>query len=283
MASIQCAIELHDGVSPVLQEMSFALDQFAGQMVRFGEEMGSIAPDVEGISLFASALGELTVEAQGAFGVLDTVLAVSEQIAAVFSQDMFQPFVDSVVVVTVEVEALFGKMGDRINGVFQRVSGDAAAVAARLPRYFAGPLGEIARMFAAMAASARASMNSIAGSARAAMSAVSAVNHAARAAPQAVSVRSGGVAVGAMALSVPSSEENMISVMAMPDIETLSLRGPTAYLGDMPEAAAPQTTVAVTVHNENHIASDVDAAAVLREMEVRLAEAVASSVEGVYL
>jgi len=296
MASIQCSIELHDGVSPVLREMSFALDQFAGQMVRFGEEMGSIAPDAAGVSLFAAALGELRAEAHGAFGMLDAVLGVSEQIVGVFSRDMFRPLVDGAVVATVEIEALFEGMSGQIHEVFQRMGRDTAILAAGLPRYFAGPLGEITRMFSAMAASARASMNSIAGSARAAMSAVSAVNHADRAAPQSVSVQSGGGAVPLMA--TPSLEtfhllepqdvsirsgEDMVSLMAVPSQEALSLPGPEVYWGGVSGMVEPQTTVAVTVYNENHIASDIDAEAVLREMEVRLADAVASSAEGVYL
>jgi len=268
MASIQCSIELHDGVSPVLQDMALALDQFAGRMVRFGEDMGAIAPDVTGVSLFASALGELTAEAEGAFGVLGAVLEAGKQIAEVFAQDMFQPLVDSAAVATVQIEVLFGEMSGAINGVFQRIGRDTAALAVSLPRYFVGPLGEIAQMFATMAASARASMNSIAGSARAALAAVTAVNHAARTAPRTVSIQSGG---------------DVVSIMAMPGAQALHLPEPAVFLGGAPEPAVLPTTVTVTVHNENHIASEVDAEAVLREMEVRLADAVASSMEGVYL
>ena len=43
-----------------------------------------------------------------------------------------------------------------------------------------------------------------------------------------------------------------------------------------------QTVVTVSVQNENHIAQDVNVDAVLREMEIRICDAIASSVEGVY-
>ena len=68
----------------------------------------------------------------------------------------------------------------------------------------------------------------------------------------------------------------------MPDREALRLPEPEVFLQAGPRTDLPPTAVSVTVHNENHIASEVDAEAVLREMEVRLADAVASSMEGVY-
>jgi len=54
------------------------------------------------------------------------------------------------------------------------------------------------------------------------------------------------------------------------------------YLSGAPKAVAAAPVVTVAVHNENHIGSEVDVEAVLREVEVRLVEAVASSMEGVY-
>jgi len=195
--------------------MSLSLERFGGRMMRFGDEMGAIGPDVA---------------------------------------------------------EMFRRMEVEIGGTFRRIERDAAGLAVRLPRYFDGPLAEIARMFAAMAGSARASLNSVAASARAALVAVAAVNTAS-ASVQPVAARGGVETVGLMAVSGP---------LEVSGRDALCLPEPSAYWGAGFGAGALPVTVAVTVQNENHIASAVDAEAVLREMEVRLADAVASSVEGVY-
>ena len=92
MASIQCAIELYDGVSPVLKEMGLALESFSGRLIQFGEEMGAVSPDVEGILGFREALGGLADEGQRAYEVLANVLASSKGLSDVFSEDFFAPF-----------------------------------------------------------------------------------------------------------------------------------------------------------------------------------------------
>lgn len=274
VATIQCAIELQDGVSPVLRDMGFALEQFSGRMVRFGEEMGDLAPDMAGIDRFGSALGGLAGQTEGAVLALDGVLDAGERITEAF-----------------------GRMGDEVAQTFGQVERDAALTAARLPWYFAGPLGEIAGMFAGMAGSARASMSSVALNARAAMAAVSAVNlvESAEVARSAVAKGPGLGSVGfasatvveAPAIEMPtialwSSPEAMAGAVGVPDREVLRLPEPEVYLSGASGVRMMAAPVTVTVQNENYIGSEVDAEAVLREMELRLADAVASSMEGVY-
>ena len=286
MASIQCAIALYDGVSPVLRDMGFALDRFSGRMIRFGEEMESVVPEMEGVALFGSALGELTGEAERAFGVLGAVLSAGEEIAGVFSQDVFLPLTDGAALATGRVEELFGEMGGEIEGTFRSLDRGATVVAAQLPRHFAGPLGQVAGMFASMAASAMASMERVAGSARAAVGAVSAVSASAGVSGSVIApLQSGGGAVSLFGMPeqmVASLPEPELRVFAVPDREALRLPEPEVYLRGAVGAQALPPVVSVTVHNENYITSEVDVEAVLREMELRLAEAVASSMEGVY-
>ena len=215
---------------------------------RFGDRMSALAPDMEGVALFGSALGDLTAYAEGAYGALHTVITASETVIGAFD-----------------------RMGDEVAGTYQHIGEGAADLGTRLPGYFRGPLREIAGMFASMAASARASMNGIAASARTALQAVSAVSTA-----------SGAVGMSAPGRPQMLSVGNSVSLLSTPDREALRLPEPQIFLSGASGAVALQTTVAVTVQNENHISSEVDAETVLREMEVRLADAVASSMEGVY-
>jgi len=284
--------------------MGLALERVSGQMMRFGEEMGAIAPDVEGLAVFGSALGDLVAEGWEALESLTSVLELGAGIAQIFSQDVFSPLSEGAALAVGHVEALFDRMGGEIERTFHAIGQDAVVLGASLPGYFAGPLREIAGMFVAMAASARASMNSVAGSANAALQAVSAVSGAAGGGSVSASLQqSGGSAVSVLAASegeglgivepqmhlLAASDfegaylsEPEMSLFAMPDREVLSLPEPEVYLSNAPSVMTPPPAVAVTVYNENYIGSEVDVEAVLREMEVRLVDAVASSMEGVY-
>ena len=268
MASIQCSIELHDGVSPVLQDMAIALNNFSGQMTEFAGEMGALSPDAAGIALFGSALSSLVTEAEGAVHVLQDVRAVSEGIQAVFAENVFAPMVTGAENAVEEIGGLFSHLKTEVTGTFTGLEGHITAFAASLPGHFAGPLGEVAGLFRGMAMQAQGAMNAISASARTALGSVSAVN-------QAASVRVSAPARAAEGLAP-------IMRMSVPDRAGLSLPEPAVFLRS--SVAAPQQPVAmsVTVQNENHIASEVDVELVLREMEVRLCDAVASSMEGVH-
>jgi len=258
VATIQTSIELYDGVSPVLRDMGYALERFSGQMTDFGADMAAITPDTAGIALFSAALGGLKGYAIGTHMALDTVLTASQSVITAFDH-----------------------MGEEIDSTFQGIGQTASDLGARLPQYFAGPLIEIAGMFAAMAQSAIASLNSIANSACVAL-------HATQAAASAAVTLQATQAVGAVAVSQSpvllsnSSAGVSTTNFAMPNSTELSLPAPQVYLSSSSHTIAPPATVSVTVQNENYINSEVDAEAVLREMEHRLVDAVASSMEGVY-
>ena len=88
-------------------------------------------------------------------------------------------------------------------------------------------------------------------------------------------------------LAVPEWEavrlsEPELSAFSLPDREGLLLPEPEVYLSGAPREVASAPVVTVSVRNENYIGAEVDVETVLREMEIRLAEAVASSMEGVY-
>ncbi|MCL2843319.1 MAG: hypothetical protein FWE28_07645 [Oscillospiraceae bacterium] len=297
MASIQCSIELYDGVSPVLQEMAVALENFSGRMVQFSEEMGALSPDAEGIALFGSALGGLVTEAEGAFGVMEALRVAAEGLREIFGQDMFLPLTMGAAVAVEEVGGLFGQLENEVSATMLRMEGQIAAVAAGLPRHFAGPIAEIAGMFQGLAATAQATMNAISASASRALGAVNAVSQAS-AEVRAVPMSAGGgvsplavhggvvslslepvVSVGPLALDGGFTP---VETLAVPEWETFSLPEPQVLLQGGTGAVPPPVTVEVMVQNENHIAAEVDVEAVLQEMEVRLCDAVASSMEGVY-
>jgi len=267
LASIQCAIELYDGVSPVLSEMALSLDNFSGQFTQFAEEMGGLTPDIEGLVLFGGALESLAVEAEGAYGIMSALLSAGEGILEVFSAEIFTPLTEGAMYATGEITDLFGTMGSGITEIWDGIGRHAAEIAGSIPSHFAGPLAQVTGMFQSMAASARAALNSITSSARAAMNMANQVSNAAQAAPRLMSAGGGS---------------EVVSLLSIPNREALTLPDPEIYWSPK-EVDAPQaTTVNVSVQNENHIARDVDVEAVLREMEERLCDAVASSIEGVY-
>lgn len=297
LASIQCSIELYDGVSPVLQEMAVALESFSGRMVQFSEEMGALTPDAEGIALFGAALGGLAAEAEGAFGVMEALLLAAEGLQGVFEQDIFLPLTTGAMVAVEEVGGLFGQLEAEVAAIMLQMEGKIGATAAGLPGLFAGPIGQIAGMFQGLAASAQAAMNAISASAGRALGAVTAVGQASAG----VSARSMSVGGGVSPLAVDGGMAALalepvvvmsplevdggfapMEMLAVPEWEDLSLPEPQVFLQDSVGAMAPPVTVDVRVQNENHIAADVDVEAVLQEMEVRLCDAVASSMEGVY-
>ena len=292
MASIQCAIELHDGVTPVLREIAAGLEGFGGRLTRFGEEMGALTPDTEGLAHFGGALNTLTHEAEGANSVMRALLDTSVGITRVFSEDVFLPLTTGAAAAVTEIEGIvraakqsaeeltpvftgttaevaarFDEMGAQISRTFDDLGRQAAETAGGLPGHFAGPLAQIAAMFHAMAASARAAMDSIMASARNAVSAMNQVSSAA-ARPQISAFSAGGT--------------ETVTLFGTPSRETLTLPDPEMYGVREPATPMPPPTVTVTVQNENHIAHDVDVEMVLREMETRICDAVASSVEGVY-
>ena len=266
MASIQCAIELYDGVSPVLQEMALSLDNFSGQFTGFAEEMDALTPDMEGFALFGGALETLAAEAEGAYGVMRALLSAGEELLDVFSTEIFTPLTDGAAYAAVEITDRFDSMGAQVIETFDGVGSHALDVAGRLPGYFAGPLAQVAGMFHSMAASARAALNTITNSARAAINMVNQASNAAQAAPRLMSV----------------GESGTVSLFGVPNREALTLPDPETHWTQTSAPIASPMTVTVSVQNENHIARHVDVEAVLREMETRICDAVASSVEGVY-
>ncbi|MCL2828356.1 MAG: hypothetical protein FWD99_06415 [Oscillospiraceae bacterium] len=309
MASIQCAIELYDGVSPVLREMVVSLEGVSGRFTQFANEMGAFAPDSAGLEVFGQAFSRLAGEAEGAAAVLSEILTVSQGISGVFSEDVFLPLVGGAGIAVAgiaEIEAaaersaagmplvfapalmqvtgLFEEMSGQVQGTFAQVGRDAAAVAGRLPGHFAGPLAQISGMFSAMAASARASMESIAGSAAAAVRAVNQVSAAASRASAAPMVVNQASTAASQASVLPMEVNGGGGVVPMAMIQPMGLElpEPEVYWSREIQPMGMPPAVTVTVHNENHISSEADVEAVLRTLEMRLSDAVVSSVEGVY-
>jgi len=268
LASIACAIELYDGVSPVLSEMALSLDNFSGQFIHFAEEMSELTPDIEGLTLFGGALETLAAEAEGAYGVMSALLTAGEGLLDVFSTEIFTPLTEGAAYATEEITDLFDTMGTSITDIFDGIGRHAADVAGGIPNHFAGPLAQVTGMFQSMAAGARAAMNSITNSARTAINMANQASNAAQAAPRLMSASGGG---------------ETVSLFSLPSREALTLPDPEVYWTPKEAATVEPITVSVNVQNENHIARDVDVEAVLREMEVRLSDAVASSIEGVYV
>lgn len=129
-------------------------------------------------------------------------------------------------------------------------------------------------------------MNAITGSAASAVRALSSVSAAASTVQTGSFSAGGGGGAGVALMSLPDNRslapQPQVMLMSLPDSRSLELPEPEVYLsGDRP-MTAPPAVVTLTVQNENHIASEMDAEALLQEMEIRLAEAVASSAEGVY-
>jgi len=266
LASIQCAIELYDGVSPVLQEMALSLDNFSGQFTGFAEEMGALTPDMEGLALFGGAVETLAAEAEDAYGVMRTLLSAGEELLDVFSTEIFTPLTEGASYAVIETTDRFDSMGVQVIETFDGVGRHAFDVASSIPGYFAGPLTQVTNMFHSMAASARAAMNTITNSARTAINMANQASSAAQAAPRLMSV----------------GESGTVSLFGVPNREALTLPDPETRWTQTSAPIASPTTVTVSVQNENHIARDVDVEAVLREMETRICDAVASSIEGVY-
>ena len=281
MASIQCAIELYDGVSPVLEKMSVNLEGFAEQFHDFGAQMQEFAPDMQGVEAFGKALLRFSEDAGGAYQVLGQIVEITGQMVDLFSEDIFASIksgadeaslaigemLPQAELVAVDVEESFQNATEGIHTAFvgmqveavgqmNRISLQANAVAARLPGFFVGPLAQISGMFSSMAASAQASLNAITGASQRAVGAVQAAQRTvSSAAITPFSLSSGGA-------------------MGLPPIEAMG----------MGSGVEIQPLGAVTIHvqNDNYIGADVDVDAVLSEMEIRLADAVAMGMEGVY-
>ena len=281
MASIQCAIELYDGVSPVLEKMSLNLEGFAAQFQYFGDQMQEFAPDMQGVEAFGKALLRFSEDAGGAYQVLGQIVEISGQMLDLFAEDIFASITsgaseatlavgemlpeaefvavslqESFQIATEMIDAAFVRMQVEAQGQMNRIGVHASAVAASLPSFFAGPLAQISGMFSSMAASAQASLSAITG---ASQRAVGAVQSAQRTVAH----------VGITPLSLPNG-----GAMGLPHIEAMGMNS----------GAEIQPLGALTIHvqNDNYIAADVDVDAVLSEMEIRLADAVAMGMEGVY-
>ena len=281
MASIQCAIELYDGVSPVLEKMSVNLEGFAAQFQYFGAQMQEIAPDMQGVEALGDALSRFSEDAGGAHQVLGQIVESSTQMLDLFSADIFASITlgaseatlaigemlpqvelvatglqESFQTATEMTYAAFVGMQLKVQGQMNHIGLHASAVAARLPGLFAAPLAQIGAMFSSMAAQAQASLSAITG---ASQRAVGAVQLAQR------SVNSAAITP----FSLPSGGE-----MGLPRIEAMGM--------GLGVAVQPLGALTVNVQNDNYIAADVDVDAVLSEMEIRLADAVAMGMEGVY-
>jgi len=312
MASIECAIELYDGVSPVLEAMTGTLDEFISRFE--GLEAGlvpEIQMDVAGL-----------LEAAAALEALKTAGAVTaEELAVQFAG------------ATGEIGMGFLSMQAQVTAVLIGLEDTAAGVANRLPGYFSGPLANIAAQFQAMAASARNSLASITAAASAAMSsAQSAAATITASASQAVSAVSDMQAVTTLSIEAARLEAPVQEVVVTtaetvePELATLtqsvtllpqSLQGESLYAaplnGDLgtfmqermpalagddwgepafegafslnegaPERGSGDAVFHVQVSNENHIGSEMDMEAFFRAFEDRLMEALQSSAEGVY-
>lgn len=84
MASIQCAIELYDGVSPALESMAGSLDSFIGKFEAFdvaGGFMGSLI-DSESIALATAEIAGLTAGLESAASGVNSVSEGFSQAAA---------------------------------------------------------------------------------------------------------------------------------------------------------------------------------------------------------
>jgi len=306
--------------------MALSLEGFSGRFTQFADEMQGFAPDPVGLEIFGQAFSRLAGETEGAVAALSEILTVSQGISGAFSEDVFLPLVSGARMAVegilkieaavaqcaaelpqvfapavVQVLGLFEGMSGQVQGIFAQLGRDAAVVANRLPGHFAGPLAQISGMFAAMAASARASMASIAGSAASAVRAVNQVSAAASrvsVAPLAVSQVSPAVSqVNVVPLAVDQVSLAAAQTSVVPLAASggagglplaviapmgLELPEPEVYWSREIQSAEMPPAVTVTVYNENHISSEADVEAVLRTLEMRLSDAVASSVEGVY-
>lgn len=280
MASIQCAIELYDGVTPVLLTMTEALESFSGRFLDFADEVGEISPDLEGLEALRAAFSEMITDAGLAYLALSGVLGVSETLAGIFSEGFTEPLLSGARLAILAIEEIvgiaevsaeelglvfvpamglvfrqFSELAADIGGQIRWLDGQIAMFAAGLPGYFAAPLAQISSQFATMASAARASLQSVAQGAAQTVQSVQTAMQATSSAPMAAMGNLSGAAHSA------------------PNVSQLSGAARTA---------AGAATVSVAVHNENHISSEVDAARVIEALEVQLADAVASSVEGVY-
>ena len=291
MASIQCSIELYDGVSPRLEEMAVALDGMSGRFLSFADELQGFAPDPNAILAFSLALGQMAEDGERAFDVIDGLIGRMEELFSdVFSLEMFEPLLDGALavqesfqdigIVAEEVGArleetfslsaglvvlLFEDMSAQIGGVFDRLGGAISAFAGGIPGRFAGPLAQVVAMFQAMAASAQATLNGV----------VAAAGRAAAAVSRATS----GASVSLPAAAGVRANQSTVSVGAVPSGAALKL--PTSGVQATGMSIAP--AVNVTVNNQNHLASSMDVHDVVRQIERELSGAVASSVQGVYV
>ena len=281
MASIQCAIELYDGVTPVLRDMAGELEGFSERFSYLGSEMQEMMDDARRMNGLEDAFGGAIDPAQGIEGALEGVYGLGEHLAGLFSAELFAPIAEGVreAILTMEevmpsvdyvadglrerflyaseaVQERFFELQDGAYEVMQQIAGQANAVAARLPRYFAAPLAQISGMFASMASAATASLQTIIAASAQTVQTVQGAQRSVQVSPTS-------------AFSVPSSGE-----LGLPAAELMG-RGASLPIRTM-------GNVAVYVQNENHIAADVDVERVLGEMEIRLADAVAMSMEGVY-
>ena len=294
MATIQCAIELYDGVSPVLQEMAVNLEGFSQQFAHLGGEMGEFAPDTQELLKAGVVLTELADKSQGAYKILEQTLEIGSQMAEVFSVDMFGPMEEGVEKAALTLKEMlpyaadtaegmqayfleatettgadFVRMQEEVYGSMNQIALGANAVAGSLPGFFAAPLNQIAAMFSGMAASAMASLNSITGASQRALGAMQAVGRNVPTATVAAFSVPGDGGASIAAFSVPSGGD-----LGLPRVEMMG------QSENVP--IAPMGAVTLHVQNENYISSDMDLEQMLEEMEVRLADAVAMSMEGVY-
>jgi len=250
MASIECAIELYDGVSPVLEAMTGTLDGFISRLE--GLESG-LVPDFQidsaGLMEAASALEALAgglSQVGAAVAVADNALsmgagqaqalAMGLQLATAAFESLKIAGTASAAEMAVrfawttgQIEVSFLTMQAQVTAVLFGLENTAASVANSLPGYFEGPLASITAQFQAMAASARNSLASIASTASAAMSSVrSAAASISASASQAVSAVSGMQAVTTLSAEAVALDTSVQEVVVMaaetaePELATLT-------------------------------------------------------------
>ena len=268
MATIQCAIELYDGVSPVLQGMGNALEGFSGKLEAFGQELYDLQPDPQGLALFGTALGRLAGYGAQGEAALGGVLESAQGIFDLFSQDLFFPFVEEGANATQTVGEQFSHMQGEITRETKLLGAHIAQLARGLPGHFAGPLAQIAGMFSQMASSAATALNQAMGGVQTGVMQAG---------------RQGAINNKLPSPIAPLAAAQTISPLAMAAQTEFDLSPSTiSLLGDAPAEARVLPPITVYVQNENHIASTADADYVLAQLEDRLVQAVACSMEGVY-
>lgn len=303
MASIQCAIELYDGVTPVLSNMTVALDGLCQRFEAFEGSAGlSFEGDLSGVAAATGCINEMAGALSGAAAYQETLNA-----SILRGSGYATEFGASALLISES----FGAAAAEVTGIFNNLDMYISSFAGRLPGYFVAPLGTIAGMFQSLASSIRSSLASVNSAISATTASAKASVSSVKSAVSSMNSSLSSVSAAASTLSVSVSESqtaealSLFSAAAVPDstaaVSALSAEHVSVSMpeteslvsdegiyellasGYDPVRSAVQPVFNVQISNENHISSEVDAESVLREFELRLCDAVQSSAEGVLL